>query len=425
MKNCIILALSLFLSCQETTQPEYSQCFSMTFSDAQPVQFWLADCATYNEKEVCGVYASCFCQPFQCDDEIKVQFQDDSNDTFILQVLDDSENILFQDYFTQINDIQSYSLTPSETSPDLCDTKIQLRIAIEPTIQEWEFPVSMQGWQNESAGSAWAWNSAYSGSVKTTITGDRSQRLFIDGLSLTPNTNYRVYFNFYIDSEGEGLNIAVRARDSLSNTLVSTTIIENLASGGYYEGYLEISSVLAEDVYRIEVQGFDDNMGVTPSLYLLNVTIVNTDSYTVVAKSDCLDIKSEHDCSKLITYSNHRNFAGLNFETSSPDESFYLRVPCVFFHERFPEEDEVMKLTSQIVTLNGTLEAQRLMETDYMPYYMHRKLKLVLKMTSVEIDGQNWVKSEAYEIQEGNKRFPRKMAKVYLNEADYVQRNVL
>src|SRR5690606_34644268 len=66
----------LLVSCQDQEHPRKcnESCFQMTLSNALPVQFWLNGQESYNNKVVDGVERVCFCQPFQCDDEISLQF---------------------------------------------------------------------------------------------------------------------------------------------------------------------------------------------------------------------------------------------------------------------------------------------------------------------------------------------------------------
>jgi len=167
----------------------------------------------------------------------------------------------------------------------------------------------------------------------------------------------------------------------------------------------------------------------SPSTYDITNQLIKLKIYNgsnELFKSDCLNIKQSWDETVLITYSNNRNFAGLNYTLVSPDPEFSIRIPAVFFHERFPEQDEVIELSnSRSIQLNAQVKAQRLLEIFPSPYYWHRKLKLILKHQFVSIDCQDWVKSEQYELQESSRRNPLKKALVWLDEKDYIQRNVL
>jgi hypothetical protein len=144
-----------------------------------------------------------------------------------------------------------------------------------------------------------------------------------------------------------------------------------------------------------------------------------------IAKSDGHNFVSAVGDSILMTYYNHINVFGLIYEDASPDLQFKLRIPAIFYHQRFPEEDEVMELTSELVTLNGSMRRQRLLDTDYLPYYIHEKIKLALKHQFVLIYNKFWTKQESYDIQDGNRMHPEKKAKCWMSETEYMQRSVL
>jgi hypothetical protein len=261
----------------------------MVLSDAQPIQFWPAECDTFNQHLSSGVHHRCFCQPFNCDDPITIQgyVEEDSSppvaDDYTVTVYDDEDGeiaVMPMDV-QEIGNRFVYSLSfiPSEFSPDLCDRRIK----------------------------------------------------------------------FEIDN--------------------ATTV-------------------------------------------------------TAIAKSDCIDIGT-HLNTILATYYNHRNFAGLIYEDASPEFEFNIRIPAIFYHQRFPEEDETMELSSSLVSLNSDIKRQRLLDVDYVPYYFHEKLKLILKHQFVTIYNKEWVKQEAYEITEGDRRWPIKKAKCWISEKEFVHRNVL
>lgn len=252
----------------------------MTLSDALPVQFWLIACQTFNQYEAEGVHHVCWCQPWNCGDEIVIQFQETSGGDYLLSVVDENDAVLFEDSFLEIQSgVYQLSFTPEDNA--ICDELIQLKI-----------------------------------------------------------TN-------------------------------------------------------------------------------------NTSPEEVFAQSDCLDIKSAHTETILIEYSNQRNFAGLIYENDSPDTTFKVRVPCRFFHETEPEEDEAMELTSSVLTTSAQVKTQRLLEVKHVPYYFHKKLRRVLKHQTVTIGSIEWKKEEQYKENEGNKRWPLKSATCLLTEKNSVVRNVL
>lgn len=146
---------------------------------------------------------------------------------------------------------------------------------------------------------------------------------------------------------------------------------------------------------------------------------------TEVAKSDYLDIKIRQRETRLWSYSNHRDFAGLSFTEQTPDPTFYIRVPCRFYHERYPQTDNAMELTSSIITTSSQTKTQRLLEVLHSPYYFHKKLGEILQAQTVISDGYQWKKEEEYAINEGRKNWPLKTATCYLTQKNSVIRNVI
>lgn len=188
---------------------------------------------------------------------------------------------------------------------------------------------------------------------------------------------------------------------------------------------LSVTFVATASTTRI---GFTHESGSNVDITINSITgtiLETTGTTAFIAKTDCLYITQNQEDTILLTYSNHRNFAGLVYESVSPENEFYIRIPAIFFHQRFPEEDETMELSTSLVTLNGTLRKQRLLDVDYVPYYFHEKLKLILKHQILEVFNRQWVKQEGYEIVEGERRWPVKKAKCWLSEKDFVHRNIL
>jgi len=145
-----------------------------------------------------------------------------------------------------------------------------------------------------------------------------------------------------------------------------------------------------------------------------------------IAKSDCISIKTPQDCTKLISYQNSTDFDGLIYGgTSSPDPTFYLRVPAMFYEEKNPQEQEDLELSNgHIVTIRQSIQEKRLLELGFMPGYMHRKLQKVLMHGAVIIDGDQWKKRDAYEDQPV-KKYNLKRASVLLTKYDSVEKNTI
>jgi hypothetical protein len=407
-----IFALLFLASCVEVTISVFSPCQRMTFSDALPVQFWLSDCDTYNETVPKGVHEACFCQPWQCDDEIKVQFQAEEvspEATYYLIAKDGDGSILAA---IEIDEIET-GLYAASIIPE--DEDIFDEILSNPN-----FEGSLSPWENTGSGTSWIWDA--SGAAKFSFTdGENSKSLRQSISTQQPGTYYvEIKGRFTVSSVTGTLTLAVAQgfssyvfhQQSVTGTDLITITLPNE----------DISSLGEFDEIRASLTGLTS--GIAGDFIIESYRLVSIGDD--LAKSDCLHIATTQDETELLEYSNGRNFAGLIYQDLSPDPaSFYLRVPCRFFHEQFPEEDEAIELTSQVVTTSAQLKSQKLLEVQHVPYYFHKKLQLVLKHQSLTIGGKDYKKEEKYEINIGNKKWPLKSATCLLTEKSSVIRNVL
>lgn len=101
----------------------------MIRSDASPVQFWFVGYDTYNEKELFGINPRCYCKHWECDDEIKDQFQEDTGLSFFLDVYDEGDVLIKSIPYDELSEgVYLVTFTPSEDTPDVCDQKVILKI---------------------------------------------------------------------------------------------------------------------------------------------------------------------------------------------------------------------------------------------------------------------------------------------------------
>lgn len=445
MKYFLIFAAFLFASCEDKNV--HYQCLSVEFSDALPIQFWLADCETYNERTPKGVHYKCFCHPWKCDDELKIQFRDffDSSEVVTEEV---ETPIVLPALSTWLTTSMSSNIdwtlgaTPTVNLPGAFPVIVQSEILYTPysfiTGREYTITLNFTRVTNSGVspntcklsiydaafnvleqGSFLSSSGANSKSITFTATSlmDRIGFTHTSGanvdITVTSTSGTRIDFeSTYPDPD----NFDLVVYDEEDVEIERTPFAATLNPTGFY--YSFFASLIPSDIDVCEQK--------------IKFQVVNTSASpdVVVAKSDCIlisDAVADNDGmpTVLMQYSNNRNFAGLDYENISPEVTFNLRVPAVFFHERFPEEDEVAELSTSIITLNGEMRAQRLFETPHLPYYMHRKIKLVLKHQVCEIDGLAIAKQDAYEIDEGDRRWPEKKAKCWLTEQNFVQRNVV
>jgi len=114
---------------------------------------------------------------------------------------------------------------------------------------------------------------------------------------------------------------------------------------------------------------------------------------------------------------------------SGPDPSvtYNLRIPAVFFDEQFPQEQEDLELSDDtIITLWSKIEGKKLLDIGFMPFYMHKKLQMVLMMDTVSIDGIEYRMRDPYQITSpASKRSAIRRASILLSEKDFINRNLL
>lgn len=140
-----------------------------------------------------------------------------------------------------------------------------------------------------------------------------------------------------------------------------------------------------------------------------------------LAQSDAISILAVQPNTKLIQYSNAKNFAGIDFTNA---EVFGFRVSAKFFQQQTPETDESEDITSGTVTLSGTLKRQRFLQIEPAPYYIMEKLKLILKHNTIAIDGKLWANEAGMSTPIMDERFPYYTADCWLTDIESFVSNV-
>lgn len=427
MYNRIAILALLFLSCREDN--EHRQLCIMQFSDAQPVQFWLIECNTFNQQVSDGVHYKCFCQPWECDDEIKIQFTDIGSSTETEAITLPALNL-----WTSVSTDAAQIPWNLGASPDVTLAGSGALSAERSEYLYTEYAFIAGRTYSISVEYERVVNSGASNPRTTTlaILDDSYAVQFSESESATGVETITIEFTATEDCTGIGFQ-----HNSGANVTITVDAVSGTASVGD-SFYLSIRDESGNEIMQLPFDSFDNgntfvyNLAFIPSETspeiceeLVQFVIVDETTGTTRAQSDCQDIRSDHPDTILSNYRNHRNIFGLVYEDQSPDLDFNLRIPAIFYHQRFPEVEETMEVSNSIVSLNSTIRRQRLMTVDYVPYYFHEKIQLMLAHQFVSIIGREWVKQEGYEIVTGNRMNPLKMASIYLSEKNFVMRNVL
>lgn len=383
-------------------------------SDALPIQFWDADDETFNEKEICGINPQCFCLPVECDDIISEQFIGDYSE-FSLAI--HSSNALIDRI--PLDEISSgvwgFTFSPSDYS-GLCDEQIQLKIVYpEPTVD------ALASWNNLSTGSNWTTGATPTITLSPAPASVLSSKILGAAFAGLMGETYSFDYDVTLtDPSSNTGSLLINLYDGSFNILASHAIY-NFTPGNLTGTALLTPSANTAYV-GIRLITLDGGTEVTVDV---NSVTFNSSGDTVIKKSDCLDVKESHDCTKLIEYSNESDFDGIVYSDISPRPVFYLRIPAILFEEDNPQEQEDLVLSNGvIVTLRQEIQEKRLLETGYMPNYMHKKLQKVLMHESITIDGEGWKRRDAYESNP-IKKYALKRASVLLTKYNSVLKNTI
>lgn len=148
---------------------------------------------------------------------------------------------------------------------------------------------------------------------------------------------------------------------------------------------------------------------------------------TIVAHTDCLDIRTEHEGTLLISYSNPVDWDNIPYSSLEPAPTFSLRIPGrLNIHDpRFPEENESLDQSNgDIEKLFGSLKKQILLQHDPMPWFMIEKLKHVFKHETITIRGISFTAEEQYEVLPGRLDYPFRKGRIWLTVRGSYKTNV-
>lgn len=145
----------------------------------------------------------------------------------------------------------------------------------------------------------------------------------------------------------------------------------------------------------------------------------------IAAQSDCIELRNNHQCTKLIQYTNAQDFDGIAYENVSPQPVFYLRIPANWVDQQNPQTQEDLELSNgEIVTVRQTIQKKKELAIGFLPDYMHYKIQSILMHDTVIIDGKQWKRRDEYEASKV-KDYPLKKGSVLLTIYNSVLKNTI
>lgn len=398
-------------------------------SDATPVQFWRPDCDTWNESSPEGLHHHKFCLPWNCDDRINIEFTDLlSDDTGLVTIpfpsLSEFENTLINlpvgtEIPWTLGAAPSVSLAAGENSYLLREAYSfvdGIRYKMTFNITNTSALVSTM--------SIGIYDAAFN-LINSTV------------FSLNSAGTFNRVHDFIANDDAVYVGIIVITPTGVDITANSVSVQNPSPDEFHLSIYDEVdaeikvldfsSATIGNGLYGLYTLSFvPSDQGICDEEVYFKIFKSTGTPDTEVAKSDAMDIKTAHLETVLITYSNHRNFAGIYYQSLSPDQEFTIRIPAVFNKQRLPQESESLQLSSnRIISLNSQTKVQKLLSTGRMPDYMHLKILLILQHQFVYIHDQYWVKEETYERIESTTRDSLEKYTCWLTKKEYVVRNIL
>lgn len=398
----------------------------MIYSDSLPIQFWPFESETHNEKEICGQTApKCFSLNFLCTQTSLIQLSDIVAGDYHVFIINSATEIILYELVT-VTDIFSYVLDFEV----LCgETNVQVLIlsGSEDDSIDSTFTSDLDGWVNDgSASLPWIYTSAFSNSATVLL---QSSDVISDNLEYTVALSAG-YYTFE-------RSVAFR-RFTDPSVLASGTITFQFMSGGDVIAEYEITAnttfptdieLTEESNILLESPADSVRIFATRVSTLYNIRFYIKEVFLTflgspILKSDPINVVETLDCSVTIDYTNSSDFDGIVYETS-PQPEFTINIPAIFFEEDNPQEVEDLELSNdEIVTLRQSITEKRLLDTGFLPNYMHKKIQKILMHETITIDGDQWKRRDAYETSP-IKDYGLKRAQVWLTKYNSIDRNII
>lgn len=375
-------------------------------SDANPIQFWLNGVPSFNSVSQPGIDHVCFHQPWNEEDEITLQFTEtDLLKKFVLQILS-GETVVTTIPFTTTGATRQLTFIPNDYG---LTGKYKLKIIERSGLVNETFVGSLTPWTNTGLGENWVWQSGPPvGALSATVqSGGPSENTKVLTQSLVGISTLIGTVSYRIEERFLPTNPVLSVVLLKNNVIVHTVGIKVMNEAVGANGSFSFNQVIESIDYN-QIGVWVDYVGPFGGGCVFIITSFDiTDRLVEVAVSDLIDIQAFHTDTRLIKYSNRINFAGLVYTGISPTPEFGIRVRSKFYEERWPEENESEPDgAGNVDKLSSTTKTQKLFETDPLPPYMHKKIKLALQHNTVYIENQAWVKEEPYETEPIERRYP-------------------
>lgn len=194
-----------------------------------------------------------------------------------------------------------------------------------------------------------------------------------------------------------------------TNVLIETIDFTYLGSGYYKveKNVNEISNICEKRVY----------------LTIVSYSEYYDTQYFTHAKSEPIFISNKHDCNLLLEYWNNSNYDEVIYQ-----ETGYInrmRIEAAIEVDDFPQEVEVYRKSNGVlVPLSNEITEVSILEVNYAPMYVHKKIALALSHDNVKIGNTLYVKEEQYSAAKVE-RYNLRKGSGKLTTRDYQSKNLI
>jgi len=206
---------------------------------------------------------------------------------------------------------------------------------------------------------------------------------------------FRIYF------QADGVATAAIKRCSDGSTALALPAPVNITGNYYYVDVAALALALKQKYYFTITKGAE-------VVYSEQFQLRPVTSFTVRTQP-------------VVAYSNKRLYQGIQ-----PNTEISTYWPIQFWQTKNPQQfEDIEILPGEFTRLRNELNNETMMETDYLPPYMHRSIQLSLAMDVIKIQSVEQIQRSEYAYDFTNRHYQLSKGKVTLTERKSIVRNVI
>lgn len=182
------------------------------------------------------------------------------------------------------------------------------------------------------------------------------------------------------------LSISFQATDN-ADVSVGTTVISIPAftAVGVYDVTETIT--LTSDATRLKLNA-SWIAGTGASEFKISlITGVSDVDDTVIAQSDCIDVKDSYNSSILVEYSNLSDYDDIAYRDIHPINKLRIQPAHFWEQQNVREEEDYSDSKGDVITLKTKTEKQQKLSVSYFPAFMHTKLDHIFNHDFIRVAG--------------------------------------